>query len=105
MHKTQYSYPKCNPLCHLPTHPAFGECEKNVKSPRITKEGMIKLVGTKLEGHGCSFKSLALVNFICNGLSCHEFPFHFVMSSCLIPTQSETQIILLFDDTIMYLVL
>ena len=42
-------------------------------------------------------KDVALANFRCNGLSCDEFPFHFFIYSYLIPTQGETQIILLLD--------
>jgi hypothetical protein len=58
-------------------HPPFADCEKNIKSPWIRKEGMINLVKTKLIGQGCWLKGVALANFICNGLSYDEFPFHF----------------------------
>jgi hypothetical protein len=62
------------------------------------------VVGTKLEGSGCWLKGVALANFKCNGLSCDEFPFYFIVYGCLIPTQGETQIIFLLDAK-MYLIL
>jgi hypothetical protein len=49
-------------------------------------------------------KGVALANFRCNGLACDELPFYFFWYGCLIPTQGETQIILLLDAK-MHLVL
>ena len=58
---------------------------------------MIWLVGIKLKGQDCWHKGLVPANFICNDFSCDEFLFYFVMSTCLIPTQDETHIVLFFD--------
>jgi hypothetical protein len=39
--EVQKTYPKCNPLFSLITHPSSADHENNVKSPWITKDGMI----------------------------------------------------------------
>jgi hypothetical protein len=63
------------------------------------------LVGQdKIRKPGLWLKGVALANFRCIGLACDELPFYFFLYGYLIPTQGETQIILLLDAK-MHLVL